>query len=89
MSFLRLSSCDLLWNEVPEFPFVVGFSSVKSSKILCVSLEVEPEQAPSLHCGLLAAPPKSLHLLPSLISNWWKGFHAQEPHRVLLGFSGP
>ena len=42
----------------------------KNSKILlCIFLEEEPGPALSLHCGLLTAPPWSLHPLPSLISN--------------------
>ena len=46
------------------------FSSIKSSKILlCVSLEANQGPAPRLHYCFLAAPPLSLHPLPSLISN--------------------
>ena len=44
------------------------------------------DAAPRLHCCFLAAPPLSLHPLPSLINNCLKGFHAREPHRVLLSF---
>ena len=36
---------------------------------------------------LLTGPPLSLHALPSLINKRLKGFHAQEPNRVLLSFS--
>ena len=49
---------------------LLGFSLVKSSKILLpVLLEAEPGPNPRLHYCFLAAPPLSLPLLPSLISN--------------------
>ena len=38
--------------------------------MLCLSLEAEPGSAPRLHYCFLAAPPLSLHPLPSLISNY-------------------
>ena len=59
--FFNLASGGLLWNEECwHLPFVGGFSSVKSSKILfCVSLEVNQDTAPRLHYCFLAAPPSS------------------------------
>ena len=95
MSFLRLSSCDLFWNECYHLPFVGSFSSVKSSNILYVyPLRWNQDPTPRLHCCFLAAPalsplpPLSLHPLPSPISNCLKGFHVQDPHSALLGFRG-
>ena len=56
------------------------------------------DAAPRLYYCFRTAPPLSLHPLPSLISNCLnlpfgtqgtqKGFCAQEPHRVLLSFTG-
>ena len=56
----------LLWNEeCYHLPFVGGFCSIKSSKILfCVSLEVEPGPYPKaallfLGCSSLISPSPS------------------------------
>ena len=62
-------------------------SSNQLAKVLELQLQYQSFQwIFRLHCCFLAAPPLSLHPLPSLISNNLKGFCAQKPHRVLLGF---
>ena len=64
-----------LWNEecfIKQFIFhLLGVLVLrKSSKILlCVSLRRNQDRAPRLHYCFSAAPPLSLHPLPSLISN--------------------
>ena len=60
----------------------------------CVSLEGAPGPCPKAHYCCLTALPWSLHSLISMLEPtlWYsgkgtqKGFCAQEPHRVLLGF---
>ena len=68
MSFshsFNLASGILYWNnECWHLPFIVGFIFIKSTKILCVSIEVEPGPRPKailyfLSCSSLlsASPP--------------------------------
>ena len=66
----NLASNVLLWNESTGIFHLLCFSSVQSSKILCVSCEVERRPCPRLQYYFLADPPFCLHPLPSLISSY-------------------
>ena len=63
----------LLWNEECwHFPFLDGFSTVKSLKILlCTYLEVEPKPFPKAELLFLGCSSLCLHPFLFLISNYW------------------
>ena len=117
MSFsgsFNLVSGFLLWNEEADIFHLLGFRSVKNSKILsCESLEAEPGPCPKAALLFLGCSSLSLHPFPPLVSNCsnlpfgtqgssWRlesvpykqgtgdteRLLAQEPHRVLLDFTG-
>ena len=73
----ELNLRDRVLSEVEKSNFIAlpgrgGYSRLLPSKTKCpLRRHQDPAPAPRLHCGFLAAPPVSLHPLPSLISSRW------------------
>ena len=73
----RLSHCDFSLEHLPVVGVFILQNSLKM--LICAPLQGKPGPCPK-------APQLSLHPFPPLMSSPLKGFHAQEPHRVLVGF---
>ena len=78
------------WNEecfIKQFFHLLGVLILQrgSNILLCIFLKEEPGPTPRLYYCLLAAPPWSLHTLPSLISNFlWNSRNVMEPEAYSL-----